>query len=87
MTSPETSREIAAGKTPKKLERILCRTGRHWVGDGFPVRTLFSYPELGPMISPFLSGLRGPCGISADRETRWRWRTSSSRIRDSDDRI
>jgi redox-sensitive bicupin YhaK (pirin superfamily) len=54
MTSPETSREIAAGKTPKKLERILRRAGRHWVGDGFPVRTLFSYPELGPMISPFL---------------------------------
>jgi redox-sensitive bicupin YhaK (pirin superfamily) len=28
--------------------------GRHWVGDGFPVRTLFSYPNLGPVLSPFL---------------------------------
>jgi hypothetical protein len=26
----------------------------HWVGDGFPVRTLFSYQSLGPQISPFL---------------------------------
>lgn len=27
---------------------------RHWVGDGFPVRTLFSYNTLGERISPFL---------------------------------
>ena len=26
----------------------------HWVGDGFPVRTLFSYDQLGQHISPFL---------------------------------
>ena len=26
----------------------------HWVGDGFPVRTLFSYDRLGPQLSPFL---------------------------------
>ncbi|AKJ99376.1 quercetin 2,3-dioxygenase [Pseudomonas sp. Cab53] len=26
----------------------------HWVGDGFPVRTLFSYDHLGKHISPFL---------------------------------
>lgn len=26
----------------------------HWVGDGFPVRTLFSYQTLGRHISPFL---------------------------------
>lgn len=26
----------------------------HWVGDGFPVRTLFSYDTLGHAISPFL---------------------------------
>ena len=29
-------------------------TGGHWVGDGFPVRTLFAYPELGEALSPFL---------------------------------
>ena len=36
---------------------ILGRYGNnrgHWVGDGFPVRTLFSYNELGARISPFL---------------------------------
>ena len=27
---------------------------RHWVGDGFPVRSLFSYNTLGEQISPFL---------------------------------
>lgn len=26
----------------------------HWVGDGFPVRTLFSYDRLGQELSPFL---------------------------------
>jgi quercetin 2,3-dioxygenase len=26
----------------------------HWVGDGFPVRSLFSYDQLGQQISPFL---------------------------------
>ena len=28
----------------------------HWVGDGFPVRSLFSYQELGTHISPFVEG-------------------------------
>ena len=27
---------------------------RHWVGDGFPVRSLFSYNSLGQHLSPFL---------------------------------
>ena len=36
---------------------ILGRFGNdrgHWVGDGFPVRSLFSYNSLGQHISPFL---------------------------------
>lgn len=36
---------------------VLGRYGNrrgHWVGDGFPVRSLFSYDELGQHISPFL---------------------------------
>ncbi|MGH6887915.1 MAG: pirin family protein [Rhizomicrobium sp.] len=36
---------------------ILGRYGNeegHWVGDGFPVRSLFSYSALGQQISPFL---------------------------------
>lgn len=27
---------------------------QHWVGDGFPVRSLFSYNSLGAQVSPFL---------------------------------
>lgn len=39
---------------PKKLRSIQRSVDRHWVGDGFPVRTLLSYPSLGAAISPFL---------------------------------
>ncbi|TPE65070.1 pirin family protein [Sandaracinobacter neustonicus] len=38
-------------------KKILGRYGNnrgHWVGDGFPVRSLFSYNSLGLRISPFL---------------------------------
>ena len=38
-------------------KKILGRYGNnqgHWVGDGFPVRSLFSYNTLGQRISPFL---------------------------------
>ena len=40
--------------TPKKLRCVQRSADRHWVGDGFPVRTLLAYPYLGPVISPFL---------------------------------
>jgi len=38
-------------------KKILGRYGNdrgHWVGDGFPVRSLFSYDALGAKVSPFL---------------------------------
>src|SRR6266850_7758428 len=38
----------------KKLRCIQRSADRHWVGDGFPVRTLFAYPNLGQVLSPFL---------------------------------
>jgi quercetin 2,3-dioxygenase len=41
-------------KPVKKLRCIQRSVDRHWVGDGFPVRTLFSYPNLGSVLSPFL---------------------------------
>lgn len=42
-------------KSSKKLLCIQRSVERHWVGDGFPVRTLFAYPNLDPLsISPFL---------------------------------
>ncbi len=42
-------------KSPQKKLRCIQRSvDRHWVGNGFPVRTLFSYPNLGSVLSPFL---------------------------------
>lgn len=38
----------------KKLIRIQSGTAPHWVGNGFPVRTLFSHQGQGEQISPFL---------------------------------
>ncbi|MNF34688.1 Quercetin 2,3-dioxygenase [compost metagenome] len=38
----------------KKVLGIYGSPNRHWVGDGFPVRSLFSYDTLGSHISPFL---------------------------------
>ncbi|MFQ4138252.1 pirin family protein [Nodosilinea sp. PGN35] len=40
--------------TAKTLRSIQRSQGRHWVGDGFPVRTLMAYNGLGQTISPFL---------------------------------
>ncbi|PSN16225.1 quercetin 2,3-dioxygenase [filamentous cyanobacterium CCT1] len=40
--------------TTKALLSIQRTEGRHWVGDGFPVRTLMAYNSLGQTISPFL---------------------------------
>ena len=39
------------------MKKVLGRYGNdrgHWVGDGFPVRSLFSYDSVGKHISPFL---------------------------------
>jgi redox-sensitive bicupin YhaK (pirin superfamily) len=38
----------------KKLIGIQSNDQGHWVGDGFPVRTLFFYQDLGKQMSPFL---------------------------------
>jgi redox-sensitive bicupin YhaK (pirin superfamily) len=38
----------------KSVLDIVRSPGGHWVGDGFPVRTLFSYDRLGRELSPFL---------------------------------
>lgn len=39
------------------MAKVVGRYGndrQHWVGDGFPVRSLFSYNDLGAHVSPFL---------------------------------
>jgi redox-sensitive bicupin YhaK (pirin superfamily) len=38
----------------KKLQKIHRSSGMHWVGDGFPVRSVFEYNGLGRELSPFL---------------------------------
>lgn len=38
----------------KKLKFTRKRSGMHWVGDGFPVVSVFSYDELGKELDPFL---------------------------------
>jgi redox-sensitive bicupin YhaK (pirin superfamily) len=38
----------------KRLLAVKGDPGKHWVGDGFPVRSLFSYDGMGEQMSPFL---------------------------------
>lgn len=45
---------MASERTPKKLRCIQRSADRHWVGDGFPVRSLFAYSNLGSVLDPFL---------------------------------
>lgn len=45
---------VSEEKSFKKLRCVQRSAGSHWVGNGFPVRSLFAYPNLGPVLSPFL---------------------------------
>lgn len=38
----------------KRVLGVYSAPQRHWVGDGFPVRSMFSYQTLGRHLSPFL---------------------------------
>jgi redox-sensitive bicupin YhaK (pirin superfamily) len=38
----------------KNLRGVVPSPKGHWVGDGFPVRSLFTYDKLGQQLSPFL---------------------------------
>ena len=58
-------------KSIKKLRGIQRSVDRHWVGNGFPVRTLFAYPNLGSVLSPFLLlDYAGPMEFSPTDERR-----------------
>ncbi len=60
-----------SGRSQKKLRCIQRSADRHWVGDGFPVRTLFSYPTHGQILSPFLLfDYAGPMEFSPTTERR-----------------
>jgi redox-sensitive bicupin YhaK (pirin superfamily) len=54
MTITETTSKGTATASPalKGVLRIKAPPGGHWVGDGFPVRTMFHYED--PDVSPFL---------------------------------
>ena len=38
----------------KQITTVKHTAARHWVGDGFPVRSLFSYQDLGQQLNPFI---------------------------------
>jgi redox-sensitive bicupin YhaK (pirin superfamily) len=55
----------------KKLHRIIRSPETHWVGDGFPVRTLFSYATPNIETSPFLLlDYAGPAEFAPSPEPR-----------------
>ncbi len=56
-------------KQMKKLSFIKKSNGSHWVGDGFPVRNIFSYNDIAQEMSPFLLlDYAGPAQFPPTRE-------------------
>lgn len=55
----------------KKMLGVYQAPRPHWVGDGFPVRTMFSYDSMGKHISPFLLlDYAGPAEFTPTTERR-----------------
>ena len=55
----------------KKVTGVQSAPGQHWVGDGFPVRSLFSYQTHGNEMSPFLLlDYAGPRDFAAAEQPR-----------------
>ena len=55
----------------KEILGVHGASARHWVGDGFPVRTLFSYSDMGQRLSPFLLlDYAGPAEFTPTAERR-----------------
>ena len=74
------------GRQPmKRVAAILRSPQGHWVGDGFPVRSLFSYHAQGAQLSPFLLlDYAGPAEFAPaerPRDDRLRGRGRASRFR------
>jgi hypothetical protein len=58
-------------KAMKKILGVNSAPGQHWVGDGFPVRSLFSYDSQGRRMSPFLLlDYAGPASFTATTDRR-----------------
>lgn len=55
----------------KKVQSIFSAPHPHWVGDGFPAKTLFSYQRQGKSVSPFLLlDYAGPMQFSPSKHIR-----------------
>ncbi|MFK7607835.1 MULTISPECIES: pirin family protein [unclassified Pseudomonas] len=55
----------------KKILGVYAAPRGHWVGDGFPVRTMFSYDRMGKYVSPFLLlDYAGPADFTPTSERR-----------------
>ena len=55
----------------KQITGIYTAPSQHWVGDGFPVRSMFSYQTHGEQLSPFLLlDYAGPHHFPAGTEKR-----------------
>jgi quercetin 2,3-dioxygenase len=55
----------------KKVLGVVPSPTGHWVGDGFPVRSLFTYDRLGEQVSPFLLlDYAGPAKFEAAQSPR-----------------
>jgi len=55
----------------KKVQTVLSNPRQHWVGDGFPVRTLFNYSEHARALDPFLLlDFAGPANFPATDQQR-----------------
>ncbi len=55
----------------KKVIHIQKNNQQHWVGDGFPVRSIFTYHNLGKVISPFLMmDYAGPAEFTPTKDRR-----------------
>jgi len=55
----------------KKLSFIKRSNGNHWVGDGFPVQSIFSYRDIHEEMSPFLlMDYAGPAKFEPTEERR-----------------
>ena len=55
----------------KKLAFIKRSNGNHWVGDGFPVQSIFSYRDIHEEMSPFLlMDYAGPAKFEPTKERR-----------------
>ena len=50
----------------KKIIGVYRNQNMHWVGDGFPVKNLFSYDRLGQAISPFFARLCSAVSLCAN---------------------